>query len=154
MSVVSDLNMAVTEIADRHGLTVSLVTNRTGGYEVKFAEKVVVAGKVLSPEQAEFVRMAPIVGVPAEWYGKIVAIGGRRYQVFALLPNSPKNCIKVRNVRGNGKGYVCSPTQIDPVAFPEAPLSDYALAQREARDEARYQRRAASAEARFERKYS
>lgn len=87
--IQKDLEAALKTVADKHGLTVS----RAGGgkydtlsYSPKVEFKVTETADGTSAAQAEFERFAPMLGIPADWYGKTFQSNFRQHKIESIRP--------------------------------------------------------------------
>ena len=90
--------------------TLKMTDKRVGDSTISFnmkVEKTIINGRKKEDIQKEiwdnnFERL----GIPKEWYGKKVKIGKNDFVICGLIPERPKNCIELRNIKG--KVYLSS----------------------------------------------
>lgn len=70
-----------------------------------------------SAEQREFERLAPVYGLEAEDYGRIIEHGRKRYRLYGFRPNGKKNCLRVALCTTGGE-YIMSLEHFDKYALP------------------------------------
>lgn len=95
--------------------TLKLTDKRVGDSTISFnmkVEKTVINGRKKEDIKKEiWDNNCERLGIPKEWYGKTVRIGKSEYVICGLVPERPKNCIELRNIKG--KVYLSNKNDID-----------------------------------------
>lgn len=100
----AEIIAALTPIMEKHGLTVALdggTFDPNTHYTAKV--KMQLVSDVGVP--ADFAKMAPMYGLEADDYGKIITLNhGKRAKISGINPNSPKYPISLTEL-GTGKRW-------------------------------------------------
>lgn len=109
-NVIKDMREALEPVAKKHGLSLELESDRfakytlSGNVELKVTKNA--KGEKIDPARMEWDRLAPALGVPADWYRRTFRDKNSVFEIAGLRMNARKNCICIVNVASN-KEYVC-----------------------------------------------
>ena len=108
-SIRTDVEKALKEIGDRHGIDLALgrgtftPSGLTGKLPIEMAARNDATGK--SGLQTEFEKLAPRYGLTAEDFGREFSHSRRRFKLIGINPTRPTNCLTIACVK-NGTEYL------------------------------------------------
>lgn len=104
---------AIRVIAKKRGMSINTKSNgRHSNLSLTLAQIELVVtendeGEYVNAEREQFKRDAKYIGIDPAWHGKrFYDNKGRRFEVYKIFPNRPKNCIGIRDTR-NGTSFIC-----------------------------------------------
>jgi hypothetical protein len=109
--VRQDLERALSEVAAKHGISLSVgnmtFTATTATVQVKAAVKDGETGVPETPERAMFKLHAPHCGLALDDLDRVVTVDGRRCRISGLRPKAPRRPILLTTLDGT-KNFVTS----------------------------------------------
>ena len=99
----SDLDEALTKVAEKYGLTLKIEGGRFDPSGGTFSPKITFVCATADGIPADFAQFAPRYGLEPSDYGKTFTTGGETYALCGIKPRNRKYPIVARCIKGRGK---------------------------------------------------